>query len=405
MNICKTFYGIEDNFFNEKGCINTASEIAGQAKLWNELSDILRANKQRISDFVKRVDLQKTRIILTGAGSSAFIGEALALFAAKSLKVKCEVIHTTDIVSAPETVLFPDIPTLLISFARSGNSPESAGAVLYARKAVKNLQEVAIVCDGSSKLANITSENEKNLVLVMPEGSNDKGFAMTSSVTCMLLAGFAFLNFDKIDEIVNDISLLSQNTMKSSLNLSVMAQKYAKTHFDRAVYLASGAFKGLAHEGALKMMELSNGEVNACFDSATGFRHGPKTVLKDNTLSLHFISSDPFTAKYDRDLLAEMLREKNKNTIVAICGDNEKDLKAGTDRVSADDIITLISGYGFSGDLCMGISGLVFFQMLAMFKSIELGVTTDNPCPGGQVNRVVKGVTVYPYDLKNHNEN
>jgi len=391
MSKCKTFYGIEDNFFEEKKCIHTASEIAGQPILWNELGKILLANKQNISNFKKHVDLRKTRIILTGAGSSAFIGEALALFAAKSSGVKCEAIHTTDIVSAPETVLFPDIPTLLISFARSGNSPESVGAVQYARKTVKNLFEIAIVCDGSSKLASITAEDKNNLILVMPEGSNDKGFAMTSSLTCMLLAGFAFLNFDKIDEIVNDISLLSQNTAKKSLELSLMAQKYAKKHFDRAVYLGSGAFKGLAHEGALKMLELSNGEVNACYDTATGFRHGPKTVLKDNTLSLHFISSDPFTAKYDMDLLAEMLREKNKNIIVAVCGDNVKDVKA-------DDVITLTSGaYGPAADLCVGISGLVFFQIFAMFKSIELGLTTDNPCPGGQVNRVVKGVTVYSY--------
>ena len=350
-------------------------------------------------DFFKRVDVRQTRIILTGAGSSAFIGEALALFVAKSSGIKCEAIHTTDIVSAPETVLFPNIPTLLISFARSGNSPESVGAVQYARKAVKNLFEIAIVCDGTSKLANITKEDEKNLLLVMPEGSNDKGFAMTSSVTCMLLAGFALLNYEKIDEIIKDISLLSEYIAKSSLELSVMAQKLAKIPFDRAVYLGSGGGRGLAHEGSLKMMELSNGEVNACFDTAAGFRHGPKTVLKDNTLSLHFISSDPFTAKYDMDLLAEMFREKNKNTIVAICAENAKDIPSAANSQVPDEIITLSStGYGFAADLCVGISGLVFSQMLAMYKSLNLGITTDNPCPGGQVNRVVKGVIIYQYE-------
>ena len=399
MTNCKTFFGLDEEFFREKSCINTASEISGQTKLWKELGRILQARKQDISDFMKSLgNLHGIRIILTGAGSSAFIGEALALFAARSSGIKCEAVHTTDIVSAPETVLFPDIPTLLISFARSGNSPESSGAVQYARKAVKNLFEATIVCDGSSTLANTTREDKKNLVLVMPEGSNDKGFAMTSSVTCMLLAGFALLNYGKIDEITKDILLLSQNIEKSSPGLSEMAQKYAKKIFDRAVYLASGAFKGLAHEGSLKMMELSNGEVNASFDSATGFRHGPKTVIKDNTLNLHFISDDPFTAKYDMDLLKEVFREKNKNMVAAICPG-----KGNANGVEADDVITLASGsspestYGFASDLCTGINGLVFFQMLAMFKSLTLGITTDNPSPGGQVNRVVKGVTVYPY--------
>ena len=392
MTNCKTFFGQDDNFFTERDCINTASEIAGQPVLWNELGRILIAQKQSISDYMKRIgDPDRMRIILTGAGSSAFIGEALASFAAKSSGVKCEAIHTTDIVSAPETVLFADIPTLLVSFARSGNSPESTGAVQYARKIVKDLHEVAIVCDGTSRLHQITSANEKNLILVMPDGSNDKGFAMTSSVTCMLLAGFALLNHEKIDDIVKDIYRLSENISNKSLYLTNMALKYAQVPFDRAVYLASGAFKGLAHEGSLKMMELSGGEVNTDFDSATGFRHGPKSVIKDNTLSLHFISGDPFTARYDIDLLKEVLREKKKNSVAAICAGN-------AEGVEADDVIIVDSGpYGFAADLCAGISGLVFFQMLAMHKSMALGITTDNPSPGGQVNRVVKGVTVYPY--------
>jgi len=394
MTNCIAFFGQDDNFFKERDCIYTASEIAGQPALWEKLGALLLEKKQGISDFMNSLgDLKNTRIILTGAGSSAFIGEALAGFLAKSTGLKCEAIHTTDIVSAPETVLFADIPTLLISFARSGNSPESTGAVEYARKIVKNLYEAAIVCDSTSKLHQITAENEKNLILVMPEGSNDKGFAMTSSVTCMLLAGFTMFNHERIDEIVKDINKLSENIAGKGIYFSQMAKKYAKIPFDRAVYLAGGAFKGLAHEGSLKMMELSAGEVNTSFDSATGFRHGPKSVIKDKTLSLHFISSDMFTAKYDTDLLKEVMREKKKNTVAAICADS-------AEGIEADDVITVGSkGYGFTSDLCVGISGLVFFQTLAMYKSLELGITTDNPSPGGQVNRVVKGVTVYPYGL------
>jgi tagatose-6-phosphate ketose/aldose isomerase len=393
---CKSFFGLDDNYFEGKSCINTASEIAAQPMLLKELGKLLLEKKQ-ITDFIKSLEGLKDgdgkiRIILSGAGSSAFIGEALAGFIAKSLKVKCEAIHTTDIVSAPDTVLFESIPTLLVSFARSGNSPESEGAVRYARKKVKNLYEAAIVCDNGSKLYNVTAENEKSLILLMPEGSNDKGFAMTSSVTCMLLAGFAFFNYDKIDEIVKDIYHLSDCLSTNSLYFSELAQKYSKVPFERAVYLASGGFKGLAHEGSLKMLVLTNGRVSTGFDSSVGFRHGPKSIVKDNTMTLHFISSDPFTAKYDVDLLKEVFREKNENTVIAVCGEKQKDIKA-------DEVIVLPeNGYGFSRDICLGLNGLVFSQMLAMFKSLSLGVTTDNPSPGGQVNRVVKGVTVYPYE-------
>ena len=396
MTGCNDFFGQgqDESYFEKKGCIHTASEIAAQPFLWKELCKMLIEKKESISAFMKGLgNLSEMRVILTGAGSSAFIGEALAGFLAESSKIKCEAIHTTDIVSAPDTVLFADIPTLLVSFARSGNSPESAGAVQYARKAVKNLREVAIVCDGGSKLSQITAEDKKNLVLVMPEGSNDKGFAMTSSVTCMLLAGFALFNSDVLDGIVEDIILLSEILENNSLELSDLALECASLPFDRAVYLASGAFKGLAHEASLKMLELSNGNVTTGYDSATGFRHGPKAVIKDNTMSLHFISRDPFTARYDIDLLAEVYRQKNKNTVVAFCCDSEKGIKA-------DKVMKINTDcYGFTSDLCPGIHGLVFFQMLAMYKSLELGITTDNPSPGGQVNRVVKGVTVYPWEI------
>jgi tagatose-6-phosphate ketose/aldose isomerase len=111
---------------------------------------------------------------------------------------------------------------------------------------------------------------------------------------------FAWRRFAK------DISRLSESVSRQSLSLSEMALNYAKKPFERAIYLASGALKGLVHEGALKMMELTYGGVNTNFDSATGFRHGPKAVIKDNTLTLHFISADPFTAKYKMDLLREV---------------------------------------------------------------------------------------------------
>jgi tagatose-6-phosphate ketose/aldose isomerase len=328
---------------------------------------------------------------MTGAGSSAFIGEALAGFIAKNSGVKCEAVHTTDIVSAPDTVLFEDIPTLLISFARSGNSPESAGAVQYARKKIKKLYEAVIVCNDSNRLYEMSAESKDSLVLVMPKDSNDRAFAMTSSVTCMMLAGFAVINYQKIDEIAKDILTLSQNMKGDFLKLSGIARNIAKIPFDRAVYLACGAFKGLAHEGSLKMLELTYGEVNTNFESATGFRHGPRTVIKDRTLTVHFISSDPFSAKYDIDLLKEVYGRKKKNTVIAVCAGN-------IEGIEADQIIAYSKdGYAFASDLYSGISGLVFFQMLAMFKSLEIGVSTDNPDTGGHVTRVVKNVPIYPY--------
>jgi len=145
--------------------------------------------------------------------------------------------------------------------------------------------------------------------------------------------------------------------------------------------------KHLAHEASLKMMELTNGIVNGSFESAAGFRHGPKSVVNDRTLTVHMISGDRFTARYDIDLLREINDQKKENSVIAIGGD------AG---IPCDGNITVASGgYGIGADVCAGLHTLVFCQMLAMFKSLQLGLLTDNPSPDGELNRVVKGVTIY----------
>ena len=393
MDIYNKFYGKGKDFFEGKSCGDTSQEIAHQPEMWRKLASYLNEAKPEISSFMSKLGpLEHYRILLTGAGSSGFVGRAVAGFVAQIAGIRSEAVHTTDIVSAPSTYLFKDIPTLLVSFGRSGNSPESVGAVEYARQAVKNLHEIAIVCDGSSKLAGATRESDKGLLLVMPEGTNDKGFAMTSSVSCMVLAGVATLMHGEIEKIAKDINLLAGHVEKSFAELAKTAASCAEWKYSRVWLLGSGALTALTHEGALKIMELTNGKVVAGHNSATEFRHGPKTVLSPSTVTVHFISNCDFTAKYDMDLLNELCGQKSGNKIVAIAGSNTK-AEADISIAYQDE------GFEIITDAAVGIQGLVFMQLMSMYTSIALNVPTDNPSPSGLVNRVVQGVTVYPYPL------
>ncbi|MCL2188417.1 MAG: SIS domain-containing protein [Defluviitaleaceae bacterium] len=388
----RNFYGVGHEFFEEKKCGFTACEIAHQPQMWRDLAKDLKAQEEKIAAFmVKLGALKDVRIVLTGAGSSGFVGRAVAGFAAQLCGVYAEAIHTTDIVSAPEMYFPAGIrgkKTLLISFARSGNSPESVGAVEYARKMVKDLYEIAIVCDGTSKLANASRETDKQLVLVMPEGTNDKGFAMTSSVSSMMLAGIAVLCAERYDEICAEIPKIAEVVEKRGQTFANSAKEYAAFGFERAWYLGSGANFALVQEGALKMMELTNGQVVSGCNSATEFRHGPKTVMNDKTLTIHFISPNAFTQKYDEDLLKELYEQRNGNWVVALGITHEK---------IEHHVLEIEAGFAHCADIAVGLQGLVFMQLLSMFTSLQLGVPTDNPSPSGLVNRVVQGVTVYPY--------
>jgi len=377
------FYGQSASFFQEKNCGHTAAEIAHQPAMWRALDTYLNDNMEAIAKFWRSIpSVKDLRIILTGAGSSGFVGRIAAGFASEGRSRICEAIHTTDLVSAPKLHLMSDRPTLLISFARSGNSPESVAAVEYARKIIKDLYEVAIVCDGESKLANITRASKKSLVLVMPEGTNDKGFAMTSSVSSMILAADAF--FNPFSVLQTTISALAQEMEHRGAAYAKLAEECASWGFDRAWHMGSGAMEGLAQEGALKMMELTNGAVVAGSNNSLEFRHGPKTVMTPKTLTVHLIATRNHTRKYDLDLFNELCSQRTTNKIVAI--------HPNDDTKAAD----LTVPYTPFSPLASAMQGLVFLQLLALYTSIAHGVPTDNPSPSGLVNRVVQGVTIYP---------
>ena len=138
------------------------------------------------------------------------------------------------------------------------------------------------------------------------------------------------------------------------------------------------------------MMELTNGAVVAGYNNAPEFRHGPKTVMNPKTVTVHFISNRPFTQKYDMDLLNELYSQRDGNKVVT--------LHDNTISVNADLAVPYcVNGYAAGADVAAAIQGLVFMQLLSMYTSLALGITTDNPSPSGLVNRVVQGVTVYPY--------
>ena len=161
--------------------------------------------------------------------------------------------------------------------------------------------------------------------------------------------------------------------------------------FERVVYLGSNELKGLAREAALKMLELTDGRVVSLADAPLGFRHGPKTVLNGSTLVVVFLSNDAHTRRYDLDLLAELRRDCVAGRVIALSGqtaDNHPDtlVLSGTHEAPAA-----------LSDLELCLPYVVFAQMLATLRSLSLGLSPDQPNSAGTVNRVVQGVSIYPY--------
>ena len=384
--------GLEISKLEDCSGLNTAKEIIQQPDTWRESVKNLIKNKIEIKSFIDSfLSKKEFRIILTGAGTSAFAGEVCEPYLTSLLNKRVEAIATTDLVASPKSYFIKDIPTLLVSFARSGNSPESVHAVNLASQLVDDLYQIVITCNENGKLAKNTVNDEKSLLLLMPPQTNDLGFAMTSSFTTMVLNAMAVFNINNIENFSSDVDKLSNSVNDFIENNIEKVTSLSNEDFERIVYLGSSTSKGIARESALKVLELTAGKVNASYDTPLGFRHGPKSVVDDETVSVIYISNDEYTRKYDLDLAKEMLAHK-KNDKVVIIGDNiEEDILNKADYVFNVENIN----YTVENEVLLPLQQIIFGQMLSFLKSVNLGITPDNPCPTGEVNRVVQGVILH----------
>lgn len=384
--------GVEISKLEDCSGLNTAKEIIQQPDTWRESVKNLIKNKIEIKSFIDSfLSKKEFRIILTGAGTSAFAGEVCEPYLTSLLNKRVEAIATTDLVASPKSYFIKGMPTLLISFARSGNSPESVHAVNLASQLVDDLYQIVITCNENGKLAKNTVNDEKSLLLLMPPQTNDLGFAMTSSFTTMVLNAMAVFNINNIENFSSDVDKLSNSVNDFIENNIEKVTSLANEDFERIVYLGSSTSKGIARESALKVLELTAGKVNASYDTPLGFRHGPKSVVDDETVSVIYISNDEYIRQYDLDLAKEMLAHK-KNDKVVIVGDNiEEDILNKADYVFNVENIN----YTVENEVLLPLQQIIFGQMLSFLKSVNLGITPDNPCPTGEVNRVVQGVILH----------
>ena len=358
----------------------TILEIGQQPDAWREVAG--RADAQAagfLREIAGRPDL---RVILAGAGSSAFAGEIAAPALRRHLDHRVEAIATTSIVASPLDYLERNTPTLVVSFGRSGNSPESLATTALADELVDDVWHLIFTCDRDGELGRAHSGRANSLVVYMPERTNDSGFAMTSSLTSMLLSCLMMLGPAERED-AEALARAAEHVVGLQPDIRALAQ----TKKQRFVYLGSGPLEGLARESALKLLELTAGEVVTYFDSPLGFRHGPKSVLDGDTLVVVYVSTDPYTRRYDLDIIAEIRGQLGEDAVTVI----------STEPIPAElGPAVVIPGLEGIDDSLVALVYLVYAQYLALFTSLECAKTPDNPFPSGEVSRVVQGVTIYP---------
>ena len=381
-----------NNDLVEKLGEHTKKEIAQQPQMWIKTFGIIYSLKIEIERFFRKFSGKETDIILTGAGSSAFIGNAVFGVLLKNQQRPSRVVPNTELITHPEYFLQKNKTTVLVSFGRSGDSPESLAAVNTVDNYCAKSYHLIFTCNEEGELY-LQTDNDRSLRILLPPETNDVSLAMTSSFSSMMLAFILVSKIEWIEQEKKKIIELSYcgNNLLSKYETQI--SNIANLDFKRAVFLGSGPLIGTAEESHLKMQELTDGRIICAFNSFLGFRHGPRVIVNDETLLVYLFSDDQNSRKYEFDLVKQINQTKKGMAQIAV----------SRKPVSINDV-------EFDLDICLGqitddkleieylcVLEVMLSQILGYYKSLNLGLNPDQPSVSGTISRVVKGVKIYQH--------
>ena len=351
---------------------HTLKEILQQPVLWPTTLERVRAAAVRLALLP---GLKGARVLLTGAGTSAYAATAVASAWPKAVGVP-----TTDLLVDPERYLAE--VDVVISLARSGNSPESAAVVERARALRPEILQLAITCSEDSALAKSSVDGH----ITLDPRTNDRSLVMTSAFSNLVLAGLLLAQPEVVASLVEPASARGKELLPA---IDKLCQRAAARVRDRIVVLASSPFLGWLREAGLKTLEMTNGHFPVISETYLGLRHGPISFVKADTLVLCLLSSDPQRRLYELDLVRE-LRLKELGYLVGI-----------TDAEGADELFDAVipAVLPQAPDELRTPFEILAPQLLGYHLSLGRGIDPDNPSPDGVMNRVVRGFKIHPVSL------
>jgi tagatose-6-phosphate ketose/aldose isomerase len=356
----------------------TLPEIVQQPLLWPLTIEMVRSASQQMRLAYK---LKGARVLLTGAGTSAYAASAVAVAWPRAIAVP-----TTDLLVDAERFL-SDVDAV-ISLARSGNSPESAAVVEHIRAVRPDIQQFAIVCDEDGALSSSSLDG----LIVLDPRTNDRSLVMTSAFSNLVLAGQALA---QPETVMVAVQHLSARTSALLPDIDRACQLAATRIRDRIVILSSSPLLGWQREAGLKTLEMTAGRFPLISETYLGLRHGPMSFVTPDTLVLCLLSSQAVRRRYEEDLILE-LRAKKIGYLVGIA-------EPGHSQGLFDQLIPAVAPH--TDDALRTPFEILGPQLLGYHLSLRIGLNPDNPSPDGVINRVVSGVRIYPHRALESQEN
>jgi D-galactosamine 6-phosphate deaminase/isomerase len=371
------------------GYAHTAEEINHQPETWMETARQVESRQSDLAEQLSRAAVMPGgagSLVLTGSGSSLFVGECLAVPIQRALEVPVAAVPSGALLTHLDGHLPPHQTSLLVSFARSGNSPESSAVIEEVLRARPAWHHLIITCNGAGRLAGYGTR-ERVHALVLDDRTCDRSLVMTSSFTNMTIAGSALAWLGRSAAYrarIERLATVAGHVLRASDRFADVARQ----QFRSAIFLGSGARFGAAREAALKMLEMTDARVHTSAETYLGLRHGPMCAVHDDTLVVCFLSSDDVTRAYELDLIHELNR-KELGTRLFVGHDIPDDI------VRASDVAIECPGLSSVGDDLAAVTDVVAGQLLALFRSLTFGLKPDAPSSDNVINRVVEDFTIH----------
>jgi tagatose-6-phosphate ketose/aldose isomerase len=374
-----------------EGYAHTLAEIWQQPELWVETARRVSTVNEQWSDFVSRAQA----ILLTGSGSSYFVGKCIATSLQESASVSVTALESGEILMLGSGALPPARPLLVVSFARSGDSPESCGLVQHLLDEEPEVNHLLITCNPNGSLARTWGEggtdcDSRVRVLMLDERTCDRSLVMTSSFTSMAIAG---LGLAAQSEEAKARYLASTEALASGVtgmlaDLSAL-DEFPLENVDRMIAVGSGCLHGAALEVALKMLEMTDGRVHTRSEGCLGLRHGPMCALHNRSLLFLPLSSHPARLAYQMDLLREVGRKRLGGWKVIVGAHVPQEV------LTPEDLALELPALSGLGDEWVAIASVVAGQLLAFLRCRAEGLRPDEPAVGDSISRVVGSFTLH----------
>lgn len=379
----------------ERGLEHTPREIWQQPETWAVTYQRCVNQQAELNDALRRAgigrgNVSSPTVYLVGAGTSDYTGRALAPLFRR--RWGCEVwpLPSTTLLTEFQEFHRPGREYLWISFSRSGESPEGVALLEHALNEKREIRHLVITCNQQGAMAQLCARHpDRALALVLDEAVNDRGLAMTSSFSNMVLAGQCVAQLDDLDQFGETVSRISESGRQFLPLAAETAAEVTTLGCTRACFVGSGALRAVADESSLKVVELSAGKVTTLAETPLGLRHGPMSSVNEQTVFVEFLSSEPAKRGYELDLLREIDRKRlGRVRLVVTCSDGEdvSDI--------ADYRLPVGCGLDFP-DCFRPVIDVMLGQLIGLFASMRCGLKPDQPSPSGTITRVVQPIKLY----------